>query len=709
MDESKERRKELIDISEDLFGKQNVAPICTYNTLSTKVAIRDIGKVLDEDPESPYYQQIPYKIRDEVAKMIPTVKTLDDLGEEVEKEETLQNVLSTNPKMEKIYSQYPKWFYAVLQLEGLPKSMGRHAAGTIIAPNPIVEYAPLCRDKEGNSMLQIEMHAAMDDLKLIKMDYLGLKTLDIVDEALKIAGITWDDVDINHLNLDDKDVFDNIYKTGNTVAVFQMESLEARKMCIEAKANDIEDVIAINAANRPGTKDGFPDYCANKLNPENAHLIHEDLRPIFKTTNLILLYQEQVLQIFRYAGFPETEVDNARRAIGKKKKDVMAKLEVEFREKLSAKGWTKEQLDQLWELILKQTGYSFNRGHSVAYGLLSYLTAYLKYHYPVAFMTACLNADREDVSRIGILINECYNLGINVLPPKINESRKDFTAIPERNEILFGLEAIKGLGSSIVEKIIANKPYSSLKDFIARSGCGKSHIVQLIKSGAFGTDEKRKKLLIYFNSILTKKEYKPVKTLPSPKTKLLDYGIDSTKFKKSDGKEDKEAILELYNSKRKKEFEKELEEKQNKERQVLIDKYLDDEYMWEFATLSMFLTNNPLKEVSHYVTDWNEIEKGTEGTLLAVVINLTRKKDKNNNIFAYIDLYTPNGIIEAVAWSSIYKAHMDLLDKGSCISLLGRKGENNQMFIKDVKTFKEWLKEIKTKKEKDKEKEEGNS
>ena len=168
-DISKRRRKEIIEITEELFGKENVAPIATFNTLSTKVAIKDIGKVLNEKESSPYFGQIPYSIRDEVAKMIPTVKTLDDLGEEVEKEETLQNVLSVNPKMTAVYQQFPKWFSAVLQLEGLPKSMGRHAAGTIISPRPVVEYAPLCRDKEGNSMLQIEMHGAMDDLSLIKM------------------------------------------------------------------------------------------------------------------------------------------------------------------------------------------------------------------------------------------------------------------------------------------------------------------------------------------------------------------------------------------------------------------------------------------------------------------------------------------------------------------------------------------------------------
>lgn len=401
-----------------------------------------------------------------------------------------------------------------------------------------------------------------------------------------------------------------------------------------------------------------------------------------------------MLQIFRYAGFPENEVDNARRAIGKKKLDVMAKLETEFREKLSAKGWTSEQLDELWALILKQTGYSFNRGHSVAYGLLSYLTAYLKYHHPVAFMTACLNADSGDVSRIGILINECYKLGIDVLPPQINKSRKDFTAVVKDNEILFGLQAIKGLGDSVVAKIIENKPYSGLKDFIDRSGCSKSHIVQLIKAGAFGVEDKHKKLVTYFNAIIEKKEYKPVKTLPQ-KDKLLSYGIDTSKFLNEKGKQDKEKILELYNSRREKEFNEEQTIKFNEERQGYIDKYMDDEYMWEFNTLSMFLTNNPLKEVSNYVTDWNDIQEGAEGVLLAVVVDLKRKKDKNNNVFAYVDLYTPNGIVEAVAWSSIFKAHDDLLQKGKCIALLGRKGENSQMFVKKAKDFKVWLEDRK--------------
>lgn len=1115
MDISRARRKEMVTISEDLFGKENVAPICTFNTLSTKVAIRDVGKVLNEDPDSPYYNQIPYSIRDEVAKQIPTIKTLDDLGQEVEKDMLLKDLLSTDPKLQNWYHKFPKWFYYVMYLEGLPKSMGRHAAGTIIAPHPVTDYAPLCYDTEGNPMLQIEMHNAMDDLSLIKMDFLGLETLDIVNEALNIAGFTWQDVDINHLNLDDKDVYDNIYKQGNTVSVFQMESAEAKAMCIQAQADNIEDIIAINAANRPGTKDQFPDYCDNKLHPKEAlaKLIHPDLAEIFKTTNMILLYQEQALQIFRYAGFPETEVDNARRCvsedteilmwngatkkikdlqigdkilninktgnvvvdtikqvfdngvqdtyevraqqtksiigtkdhkiltqdgwkkieelttedyvmipkycpnvantipsnkypcveslfsigaligdgslgdennihftnseqvllnkvkygieqllprntktcefetkfqdgktvdkiysiyiktpeykqklisvltefdllhrakdkylcdklmsltqgnklysllaglfntdggyhqqgewleyysnskklceniqvllrkcgiksqivskkvkdynylaytlyisskdsqrifgelilpfmvgrkrqgfyniinsqtnannydyklpkkyskemstmlknsslsqntignnidykdgslkvstkegitnlkaekvisqvycpqtykmlraelipvkitsiklykkvrvydleiednhnyiandivvhncIGKKLKDKMKDLEVEFRDLLAQKNWTQEQIDQLWDLILKQTGYSFNRGHSVSYGLLSYLTAYLKYHYPVEYMTACLNIKSENISKIGILINECYNLGIEILPPDINKSRKDFTAFPKEKRILFGFLAIKGLGLSSITSTLENRPYKHLHDFLDRSGATSKVIISFIKAGCFGT-YKRSLLLDYFEYTYPKKQYKPVKTVPTEQVLREQWGII-----KGDRKSKDETLLGEYNYKREQAFKQKERETYNKKLQDFKDKYMQNEYMWEFETLSMFITDNPLKEMSHYITDWNLVKDGEEPCILAVIVDIKRKKDKNNNVFAYLDLYTVNGILEAVAWSSKYKKYSDLIEKGKCISILGRKNEG-KLFVNEIKSFEQWKKD----------------
>lgn len=694
-DISKRRRKEMVEISEELFGKENVAPIATFNTLSTKVAIRDIGKVLDEKDYSPYYKQIPYKLRDEVAKMIPTIKTLNDLGEEEEKDVLLKDILNKNEKLKEVYEKFPLWFKYVMDVEGLPKSMGRHAAGTLITPTPVTDYCPLCYDSEKNIMIELEMHNAMDDLGLVKMDYLGLETLDIVDDTIKMAGITWDDVDINHLNLEDKEVFEKVYKNGNTVGIFQMESAEGRRMCIEAKADNIEDVIVVNAANRPGTKESFPTYCQNKLNPENVSVLHEDLRELFGKTHYILLYQEQALQLFRHAGFPEEQVDNARRAIGKKKKEVMEQLEVDFRAGLTQKGWNNEQLIEIWQLMLKQAEYCFNRGHAVAYGLLSYLTAYLKTHYTIYFMAALLTSKSDKVQKISIVINDCKRLGIKVSPPNVNKSDIEFTALPENNEILFGLLAVKGLGESIVDKIIENRPYQSMNDFIEKVA-DKTAIITLIKAGAIPTKDKMLSLKKYANRLFERKDYKPVTTLPSPYSKLIPFGLNVDDYR--DGKKvNREALLIDYNKAKEKLFIEEHNQKYKNHMTEFQEKYAKDEYMWEFDTLSMFLTNDPLKDAYKYTkTDWDMVEDGDKTTLFCVIVDIKRKKDKNGNQFAYLDLYTPFGIIEATIWSSQLKQYSDDIKKGNCLAILGRKREEH-FFVEKVKPYNTWLDQMRKK------------
>ena len=697
-DISKKRRKEFIDISEELFGKGNVAPIATFNTLSTKVAIRDIGKVLDEKYKE-YKGKIPYKMRDEVAKMIPTIKTINDLGEEEEKEVLLRDILFKNIKLKEIYEEYPLWFKYVMELEGLPKSMGRHAAGTIITPNPVIEYCPLCYDSDDNIMIQLEMHSAMDDLGLTKMDYLGLETVDVIDDTLKMSGLTWEDVNIDHLNLNDQIVYDKVYKTGNTVGIFQMESAEARKMCIEAEVDNIEDIIVINAANRPGTKDNFPDYCKNKKFPNEVEVLHEDLKQIFNKTQYVLLYQEQALQLFRYAGFPENEVDNARRAIGHKEKETMKKLSIKFKEGLINKGWNQEQVDIIWELMQKQANYSFNRGHAVAYSLLSYLTAYLKTHYPLYFMTACLTAKSDNIPRLSVFINECHSLGIEVSPPNINLSGKEFTAIKEKNKILFGLYAIKGIGDAVVDTIIENRKYDNFDNFldkIKQSGkIGKGVIIKLAKSGVFPTKNKREFLIKYAN-ILFENEYKDEifterKSFGSVKELKEVWGIDTDTIK------NKEERLALFNQSRKVKFDYEEVDrvfKKENDRQKYIDeftlKYLQEEFMWEFETLSMFITYNPLKEAYKYVTPWDDVDSGDKAVVICVIVDIKRKKDKNNNPFAYLDLYTPYGIIEATCWARQYKEYNDLIKKGNSLAILGRK-RDGQFFVESIKTYEKWL------------------
>lgn len=696
LDLSKARRQEAVQALCDIFGEDHVAPMATFNTLSTKVAVRDIGKVLNEKQDSPYFGQIPYSLRDEVTKMVPTVKTLSDLGEEVEKEVHLKELVGKNEKLDKVYKQFPLWFKYVMELEGLPKSRGRHASGTLLTPKPILHYAPLCLDNEKNVMAQFEMHICQDTdggMGLVKEDLLGLENLDIIDDTLKLAGLTWKDVDINHLNLDDKRVFDEVYNSGNTVGIFQFESQEARTMSIAAHADNIEDVIAVNASNRPGTKDSFPEYCKNKLYPESIKSIHPDLNELFKTTHSILLYQEDALHLFAYAGFPEDKQDVARRAIGKKKKDVMASLYEEFAEGLRKKSWTKQQIEDVWALLAKQAEYSFNRGHAVAYSLLSYLTAWLKVYYPVQFMTALLTAKSDNTSKLSVIITDCNRMGIKVLPPKINESTLSFKAKPESQEILFGFGAIKGIGESVITKIIENQPYSSFNDYISKIP-DKAATIALIKAGAFPTSNKMKLMKKYAALSYEKKEYKPVQTYGTKAKLLLEWDINVDDYKIGK-KVDKEAVLQLYNEKRKEKFDKEQEEKYKAYMIEFQQKYAQNQFLWEYESLSMFLTDNPLQEgVDLISTNWDDVPSGEKTVVLCVISDIKRKKDRNNNPFAYLDLITSDRIIEATIWSRQLKEYFDLISKGKCLAILGRK-EDDHLFVEKVKPYTVWLEKIK--------------
>lgn len=693
-DIGKKERKRMVEISEELFGKENVAPICTFNTLSTKVAIRDVGKVLNDDENSPYYNQIPYSLRDEVSKAIPTVKTLDDLGEEVEKEVLLKDLLSGNNKLKGIYDKFPLWFKHVMVVEGLPKSLGRHAAGTLITPRPVHTYCPLCLDTEKNQMAALEMGNAMDDLGLVKMDYLGLINLNIIDDTLKLANLTWNDVDINHLNLADEEVYDKIYKSGNTMGIFQMESYEARQMLIDVQASDIYDIIAVNAANRPGTKAFFPDYIRNKLDPDQVEYIHDDLADIFQNSHGVMLYQEQALQIFRYAGFPEEDVDNARRAIGHKIPEVMAELEPKLLNGLMNKGWSEAQAKEMWDTLYAQSSYSFNLGHSTAYALLSYLTAYLKVHYPIQFMSALLTAKSDKVEKLSPIITDCNLMGIKVVPPSVNYSSKEFTPNVDKNEILFGLLAVKGLGESIINKIISNRPYHSFPDFINKVQ-DKTAIITLIKAGALPVKNKKKALKQYAKSQFNYREYRPVQTLPTYKELLVKWGLDKEDYViPSDSKRqkiDKNRMLDDYNYIKKNKHDEEQQLKYKKYMREFYDKYVQDEYLWEFDTLSMFLTEDPLENAYEYITyRWDDVADNTETTILCVITDIKRKKDKHGNMFAYIDLYTPDGIIEGTIWSKQLREYSNLIKKGNCLAMLGRKSENH-FFVSKVKPYTQWI------------------
>ena len=336
---------------------------------------------------------------------------------------------------------------------------------------------------------------------------------------------------------------------------------------------------------------------------------------------------------------------------------------------------------------------------AVSYGLLSYLTAYLKTHYTIYFMAACLIAKREDTGKIGVFINECNRLGIKVCPPSVNRSGIDFIPNKKTNKILFGLGAIKGIGDEVAKQIIASRPYTSLDDFLSRVNDGKpgtKNVCQLIKAGAIPAKDKSDMLLRYAD-ILFEADYKdPVfKELASlPKLSILEseWGIDCKTVK------DKTERLQLYNTKRKQKFDSErvfrLTEKEKK-RNAFIEafkqKYMDSPHMWEFETLSMFLTEDPLKDASQYISrTFESAEDGDELTVLSVIVDIQKKKDKRGGQFAYLHLYTTNGIIEAICWSSQYNRFANLIAKGKDVAILGKKKEDS-FVVKEMKPYQQWL------------------
>lgn len=314
-------------------------------------------------------------------------------------------------------------------------------------------------------------------------------------------------------------------------------------------------------------------------------------------------------------------------------------------------------------------------------------------HYPTAFQAAALTSKSGNTAKISAIINDCHRMGIQVLPPKINESKFSFTANPSKNEILFGFSAVKGIGESVITKIIENQPYSSFDDYISKVQ-DKTATIALIKANAFPTKDRMKLMQRYAKSLYTIKEYKPVSSLPTKAKLLLDWDIDTSNYMIGK-KVDKERVLNIYNQKRKEIFDVEQNQKYKAFMAEFKYKYAQDEFLWEFESLSMFVTYNPLKEAYDLIgTEWDDVPNGNKAVVPCVIVDIKRKKDKNNNQFAYLDLCINDRILEATIWSKQLKEYAELINKGSCICILGRK-EDEHLFIEKVKPYQVWLDKIK--------------
>ena len=507
MDFADTRRDEVIRYVEEKYGKDHVAQIITFGTMAARAAVRDVGRVLN----------VPYDFCDKLAKMIPMFTKLDEALEMSE----LKEIYNNDPQARQVLD-YAK------RLEGVARHASTHACGVVITKEPLVEYMPVqyASSSDRTIVSQYSLHP-IEDLGLLKMDFLGLKNLTIIESAIKIIKNTCNlDIDIEKIPLDDKATYE-VFQRGETTGVFQFESSGMKRYLKELKPNDLEDIIAMVALYRPGPMEWIPDYIAGKHGRKKVKYLHPKLAPILSKTYGVAIYQEQVMQIARaLAGFSMGEADVLRKAMGKKIAKVMAEQKEKFVDGCVKNGVSKELAEQIFSFIEPFAGYGFNRSHAACYALIAYQTAYLKAHWPAEFMAALLTSDQQDTDRVAIEIDECRKMGIEVMQPDINESFGSFTVVlageggdtkTEKNRIRFGLKAIKNMGEHIAEVIIAerkeNGPYVDIFDLLKRvadKDLNKKSLESLIKCGAMDSFGERgmflsnMETLLNFNRELTK-------------------------------------------------------------------------------------------------------------------------------------------------------------------------------------------------------------
>ncbi len=489
-----ERRQEVIDYVVKEYGKNCVAQIVTFGTLAAKGVIRDVGRVLD----------LPYAFCDTISKMIPGELNM-----------TIDKALSMNSELKALYEQDERVKELIdlsRRLEGLPRHSSMHAAGVVICELPVDEYVPLSRASDGSITTQFTM-TTLEELGLLKMDFLGLRTLTVIQNAVKtiekVHGIS---IDIDKIDFDDKGVFESL-STGKNDGVFQLESAGMKSFIKELKPHNLEDVIAGISLYRPGPMDFIPKYLKGKNNQDNISYDCPQLEPILKPTHGCIVYQEQVMQIVRsLAGYTYGRSDLVRRAMSKKKTSIMEKERQNFvygnpDEGVMgciANGIEEKVANQIYDEMIDFAKYAFNKSHAAAYAVVSYQTAYLKHYYPVEFMAALITSIMDNITKVSEYIAVCKQMGISVLPPDINAGESGFSV--SNGCIRYGLSAIKSVGRNVIENIAADRqeygPYESLKDFIQRTNgkeVNKRTIESLIKAGALDSlpGTRKQKMMMY--------------------------------------------------------------------------------------------------------------------------------------------------------------------------------------------------------------------
>ena len=648
-----ERRQEVIDYVVEKYGKDRVVQIVTFGTMAARGVIRDVGRVMD----------LPYAQCDAIAKMIPEELNI-----------TIDKALKMNPELKNLYTTdetVKKLIDMSRRLEGLPRHTSMHAAGVVISQKSVDEYVPLARASDGSIVTQFTM-TTLEELGLLKMDFLGLRTLTVIQKAVKLIeknkGIS---LDMDHVDYNDKAVYDML-GAGKTEGVFQLESAGMTSFMKELKPESLEDVIAGISLYRPGPMDFIPQYIEGKNNPDSIHFLCPQLEPILSATYGCIVYQEQVMQIVRsLGGYTLGRSDLVRRAMSKKKAAVMEKERQNFvygneEEGVPGcinRGISEEVANKIYEQMMDFAKYAFNKSHAAAYAVVAYQTAYLKCHFPVEFMAALMTSVIDNPPKVAGYILSSRKMGIDILPPDINKGDSTFSV--DGGGIRYGLSAIKSIGKPVIEAIVAERnqrgSFTSLRDFIERmtgKDVNKKAIENFIKAGAFDElpGNRRQKMMVYaqiLDSVVQEK-----KNMMAGQMSLFDLVPEEEKT----AYEIRMPDVEEYPKEAKLAFEKEV-----------LGIYISGHPLEEYETCWR-------KNISAVTTDFlpdeengqPKVRDGQQVIVGGMITEKTIKYTKTNKVMAFLTLEDLLGTVEVVIFPRDYEKNVKLMEIDEKVFIKGR-------------------------------------
>ena len=674
-----ERRQEVIDYVVEKYGKDCVTQIVTFGTLAARGVIRDVGRVMD----------LPYNFVDTIAKAIP-----NELGI------TIDKALIMNPELRGMYESdesVKKLIDMSRRLEGLPRHTSMHAAGVVISQKPMDEYVPLSRASDGTITTQFTM-TTIEELGLLKMDFLGLRTLTVIQNAVRLAEkSSGKKIDMNAIDYNDKKVLDSL-GTGKTDGVFQLESAGMKNFMKELKPQSLEDVIAGISLYRPGPMDFIPAYIKGKDHPESITYDCPELEPILAPTYGCIVYQEQVMQIVRdLAGYTWGRSDLVRRAMSKKKGKVMEQERKNFvygnpEENVPgciARGIDEKVANKIYDNMIDFAKYAFNKSHAAAYAVVAYQTAYLKYYYPVEFMAALMTSVLDNTSKVSEYIYTCRQMGIAILPPDINEGEGGFSVSGQA--IRYGLSAIKSIGRPVIDAIVEERkirgPFTTLKDFITRlSGreVNKRTIENFIKAGALdGLEGNRRQKMMIYGSLLDALNQEKKTTMAGQMT-LFDIAPEEDKA----------------------EYEIKLPNVEEYDKEVLLG--------FEKEVLGIYISGHPLEEymerlkkntnavTTDFVLDEEtgtlKVSDGAKVRIGGMITDKVIKYTKSNKAMAFITLEDLVGTVEIIIFPKDYERYAKYLENDAKVFVEGRvtaeEDRNGKLICEKIISFDEVKREL---------------